>query len=208
MTRIVLALGLSIALHGLFGEMAARWVDPRPSRVASVDVEVLPDLIVLPPPAAGVTSSGHATSHRLKRTVVARRSASPALAAAPPASADIAPARSSSDEAGSASGAADAEPVVGSIPGGTGERDLGAFVERLRQSARRCSPRRTGAAGETSLARVRFCVDSAGRPEAVTLLQSSGDARLDRAALECVIPGAAPLPTSDRCLVVPLRFSL
>jgi TonB family protein len=84
---------------------------------------------------------------------------------------------------------------------------LGAFVERLRQSARRCSPKR-GSGAEASLARVRFCVDALGRPETVTLLQSTGDPILDRAALECVIPGAAPLPVTDRCLVVPLRFSM
>jgi protein TonB len=86
--------------------------------------------------------------------------------------------------------------------------DIGVFVERLRRSAQRCSLRRGAPGTEAALARVRFCVDAQGMPQAVSLLQSTGDPRLDRDALECVVPGAAPLPASDRCLVVPLRFSL
>jgi TonB family protein len=104
-----------------------------------------------------------------------------------------------------ASGPGGSPSAVGQAEGGP---NLGAFVERLKRSARRCSPRRGAPASEASLARVRFCVNALGRPEAVTLLQSTGDARLDQAALECVIPGAAPLPATDRCLVVPLRFNL
>jgi TonB family protein len=86
--------------------------------------------------------------------------------------------------------------------------DIGVFVERLRRSAQRCSLRRGAPGAEAALARVRFCVDAHGVPQEVSLLQSTGDPRLDRDALDCVVPGAAPLPSSDRCLVVPLRFSL
>jgi TonB family protein len=209
MTRLAVALGLSLSLHCLLGEVAVQLAD-RPMPLAAVDVEVLDEPIPLP--ARVVVTPGPAEPHHprpIASTKIRRR---PVPVGSPPAFV-ITPAAVVDQGQVSVAGAAPT-PFVGSEPapevtgGSAAEPDLGLFVERLKRSARRCSPRRLGPGGEASLARVRFCVSRSGRPEAVTLLQSTGDARLDRAAVDCVIPGAAPLPASDRCLVVPLRFNL
>ncbi len=83
--------------------------------------------------------------------------------------------------------------------------DLAPFLERLRRSAEACAPRRHRQGGETT-ALVRFCVGPGGAATSVALLESTGSSELDRATLDCVIPGAMPFPPADRCLVVPLRF--
>jgi TonB family protein len=88
--------------------------------------------------------------------------------------------------------------------------DLRPFVERLRVSAERCGAFvRRGrlqeqARSQTGL--VHFCVDPGGNPTGLSLVESTGDPGLDQSALDCIVPGAAPLPPTDRCLVVPLRF--
>ena len=88
--------------------------------------------------------------------------------------------------------------------------DLKPFVERLRRSAEQCGAlsqrSRTDRRSRASVGLVRFCVTSEGTPTSVSLVESSGDPALDRSAIECIVPGAAPLPPADRCLVVPLRF--
>jgi TonB family protein len=83
--------------------------------------------------------------------------------------------------------------------------DLAPFLERLRRSAVSCAPRRRSHDG-TATAQVRFCVGAGGAATSVALLESTGSGELDRAAIDCVVPGAAPFPPIDRCLVVPLRF--
>ena len=95
----------------------------------------------------------------------------------------------------------------GVVGAGEGLLDLSPYLDRIRRSASSCAPRRLGAAvGRPRLARVRFCVGSRGEATAISLVESSGSAAFDRAAVDCVIPGAAPFPPIDRCLVVPLRF--
>jgi TonB family protein len=89
--------------------------------------------------------------------------------------------------------------------------DLQPFIDRLRRSAERCgsvAPRGRGSdrGSRAQVGLVRFCVAPDGAPTALSLVESTGDQALDRAALECIVPGAAPLPAADRCLVVPLRF--
>jgi len=88
--------------------------------------------------------------------------------------------------------------------------DLSPFVARLQESANRCGAvarrGRNPHRGQGPVGMVRFCVDPDGSPTAVSLVDSTGDPALDRAAMDCVVPGAAPLPRVDRCLVVPLRF--
>jgi len=78
--------------------------------------------------------------------------------------------------------------------------DLAAFFGRLERAAQRCSGPRSGEG------KIRFCVGANGAPIDVALVQSTGNFALDDAALHCVIPGAAPFPRTDRCLVVPLAF--
>jgi outer membrane biosynthesis protein TonB len=94
-------------------------------------------------------------------------------------------------------------------PGGAGLRagalsttdlDIAAFFGRLQRAAQRCSGPRSGEG------KIRFCVGVDGAPIDVALVQSTGNFALDDAALHCVIPGAAPFPHTDRCLVVPLAF--
>jgi TonB family protein len=206
MTRFALALGLSLSLHGLAREVVVRLAD-RPTAQGVVDVEVVYEPILWPARLVPRPSVGAVAHH--PRPVASAQTRRRPIPVGSPSTSVIAP--TAVVEPGEVPLAApSAGDLAGpEISGGIApELDLGAFVERLRRSAQRCSPRRLGPRGEASLARVRFCVGPSGRPEAVTLLQSTGDARLDRAAVECVIPGAAPLPTSDRCLVVPLRFNL
>jgi TonB family protein len=83
--------------------------------------------------------------------------------------------------------------------------DLSPYIARLRHSAAACAPRRHSHPG-LATAQVRFCVAPNGVATDVELQESTGSAELDRAALDCVVPGAAPFPPADRCLVVPLNF--
>jgi TonB family protein len=228
MSRLALALALSLSLHAVLGAMASG-LGERPEALPKalptserVEIELIGTRTraetLKPPPAL------REARPRRVRAMASRGPARPIptggpgadegslpiVAAAPGAQLPVttlgAPSQISAVTL-AAFATAGEPPSVGGPEAGGGP-NLGAFVERLRKSAQRCSPKRAGPAGEASMARVRFCVDPLGKPEAVTLLQSTGDPRLDRAALECVIPGAAPLPATDRCLVVPLRFSL
>jgi TonB family protein len=207
-SRVLGALAVSASLHGLLA-----WEVARPACHAAsteeVEVEIRPERMRLSSAEGRAAASMAPSRSKPVKRPASRAAILPAKApssfesvtAVPPAASAAAVAPASEPEAaGSVAGEARAPAQAG--------LDLGAFVERLRRSAQRCAPRRLAPGAEVSLARVRFCVDPSGQPEAVTLLQSTGDAQLDRAAVECVIPGAAPLPASDSCLVVPLRFSL
>ena len=84
---------------------------------------------------------------------------------------------------------------------------LAELSERLAWSARRCAP-----PSSVRLTRrpvpvpLRFCLDGAGRPSEVGLLGTTGSDQLDRAARDCVVPGAAPLPPAPGCYTVEVRF--
>ena len=83
---------------------------------------------------------------------------------------------------------------------------LEALQRRLAWSAARCAP-----ASAVRLSRhgvpgvpLHFCLDASGRPSEVGLLGTTGSDQLDRAARDCVLPGALPLPprraaTPSRC---------
>jgi TonB family protein len=229
--RLSAALVLSLGLHAALGAV----VSTKAQRVAAVpqdateriEVEVEGASVRARQVVAGADASpvratralaAHSRAHVVRQleprrpTVVSAALAPQApqapgekgdlpLAGALPGSSDVPEAPSTEPVGGGGDGASE-----GSAP--SAGPDIGVFVERLRRSAQRCSLRRGAPGTEAALARVRFCVDAQGMPQAVSLLQSTGDPRLDRDALECVVPGAAPLPASDRCLVVPLRFSL
>jgi len=93
--------------------------------------------------------------------------------------------------------------------GGSGPRSLlGELSARLARSAARCTPAGVvrssrGGAPEVPL---HFCLDGAGRPSAVGLEGTTGSELLDRAARDCVVPGAAPLPPLPGCYTVAVRF--
>ncbi len=77
---------------------------------------------------------------------------------------------------------------------------------RLADSARRCYPpaaRRFRLTGEVQ---VSFCIDGHGGVTQVAARKSSGSALLDRAAVDCVIPGATPLPGPSTCKTVAVQF--
>jgi outer membrane biosynthesis protein TonB len=87
---------------------------------------------------------------------------------------------------------------------------LAELGRRLAQSAARCTPSeaaRHGWSKDRGLAvPVHFCLDAAGRPSDVGLQGSTGSDLLDRAARDCVVPGAVPLPPAPGCYTVPVLF--
>ncbi len=79
----------------------------------------------------------------------------------------------------------------------------GELYQRLQQSARGCYPaaaRRFGLRGTGKLA---FCLQGRGSFSALRLIEKTGSEILDRAAAECVVPGALPLPSATGCYEVP-----
>jgi hypothetical protein len=108
---------------------------------------------------------------------------------------------------GDPQGTLPAGPVPGT--GGSGPPSLlGELSARLARSAARCAPAglvrsSRGSAPEVPL---HFCLDATGRPSAVDLEGTTGSELLDRAARECVVPGAAPLPPLPGCYTVAVRF--
>ena len=89
--------------------------------------------------------------------------------------------------------------------GGTDPR-LAELHRRLAEAAARCYPpsaQRLRLRGEVPL---RFCLDAHGGASGLSLLGTTGSALLDRSALECVVPGAEPLPPLAGCFQVAVRF--
>jgi hypothetical protein len=91
-------------------------------------------------------------------------------------------------------------------PGGTSL--LAALSQRLAWSAARCAPAEVvrTARHATPGVPLHFCLDGAGRPSDVGLLGTTGSEVLDRAARDCVVPGALPLPPVPGCYTVEVRF--
>ncbi|MGA9524343.1 MAG: TonB family protein, partial [Myxococcaceae bacterium] len=104
---------------------------------------------------------------------------------------------------------------VGQGQGGPGAEPGGASADpnllarihaRLAESARRCYPpaaRRYRLTGEVQMS---FCLDGHGGVSRIAASRSSGSALLDRAAVDCVVPGAAPLPGPSTCVSVAVQF--
>lgn len=87
---------------------------------------------------------------------------------------------------------------------------LETLQRRLAWSAARCAP-----AAVVRLARhgvpgvpLHFCLDASGTPSGVGLLGTTGSDQLDRAARDCVVPGALPLPPAPGCYTVEVRFPI
>jgi hypothetical protein len=106
---------------------------------------------------------------------------------------------------GSASGNGGQEP---DSPAQSGESLLAALSQRLAWSAARCAPAEVVRTVRHAVPGVPlyFCLDAGGRPSDVRLLGTTGSERLDRAARDCVVPGALPLPPVPGCYTVDVRF--
>jgi hypothetical protein len=85
---------------------------------------------------------------------------------------------------------------------------LAALSQRLAWSAERCAPPSVVRSARRPVPGVplHFCLDATGQPSEVGLLGTTGSEQLDRAARDCVVPGAAPLPPVPGCYTVEVRF--
>lgn len=95
--------------------------------------------------------------------------------------------------------------AVGEAGGSAPNLAVQELHRRLAAAARRCYPtaaRRFRARGTVTLS---FCLDPAGAAS-TSLARGSGFALLDRAATDCVLPGALPLPGAAGCYTVPVVF--
>jgi protein TonB len=79
---------------------------------------------------------------------------------------------------------------------------------RLAALAERCYPPVARRFRQQGVVELLFSVDGAGALTQQTVGRSSGVASLDRAAMECVVPQAAPFPAPTRGyrFRVPVRF--
>lgn len=84
---------------------------------------------------------------------------------------------------------------------------LATIQARLAAQRDRCYPRAAARLRLAGTAKVKFCIGGDGAPTGVQIAQSSGEALLDRAATDCVVKGAAPLPQVSRCILVPVDFT-
>jgi hypothetical protein len=92
--------------------------------------------------------------------------------------------------------------------GANGASLLAALSQRLAWSAARCAPAALVRTTRHTVPGVplHFCLDATGRPSDVGLLGTTGSEQLDRAARDCVVPGALPLPPAPGCYTVEVRF--
>jgi len=212
MKQLVPALAASMALHA-FAFAGISWPRARArsatvgENLAAVDIEIFAAGPTLSRPTAGhLEGLPREAIRRLRHRSPNRSHVAPiAIGEMPtsPAAAVASPAPDAIEHPGAPSATPeDAAPAVVATTGQPkgGDLDPMAFFERLQRAAQRCSGPRPGEGT------VRFCVGADGAPTDVSLVQSTGSFALDDAALHCVIPGAAPFPHADRCLVVPLVF--
>ena len=99
----------------------------------------------------------------------------------------------------------------GSVPAGASDGPaslLAALSQRLAWSAERCAPASVVRSARRPVPGVplHFCLDASGQPSDVGLLGTTGSEQLDRAARDCVVPGALPLPPVPGCYTVEVRF--
>ena len=154
--------------------------------------------------------------------------AAPSRSPVPAASAARAGIEASRGQGGVAAGATGGQdgagragaPSAAGSGSGTGEGNTGgdgssasllaALSQRLAWSAERCAPAAVVRTGHRALPGVplHFCLDAAGRPSEVGLLGTTGSDQLDRAARDCVVPGALPLPPVPGCYTVEVRFPI
>jgi hypothetical protein len=175
---------------------------------ASADAEALvtavqSDVWVLSgsaPPARGAARPG---------STAAGNPAAPGAGTPGPVGASAAGAAQAATPGTNADGTGDG---TGREPSGAGGQNgtslLGALSQRLAWSAARCAPAEVVRTTRHAIPGVplHFCLDAAGRPSDVGLLGTTGSDVLDRAARDCVVPGALPLPAVPGCYTVEVRF--
>lgn len=220
--RVLIALLASVALHvGVFAALAKTRESSTTTIVAkpaatpvewiSVDLAPRPSAPAPAPPAPPAPTA----SRRPRAAPRAVPSASP-----PEPTEELVDVGLSAPtpEVGSSSGTA----VLGAIGRGTngalggdlgpqgsngeGGRDLSVLHARLSAAAAHCYPasaRRFRIRGRTD---VSFCIGADGSVSRIERRKSSGSAVLDRAAIECVLPRAAPLPGPGGCFTAPIVF--
>ena len=94
-------------------------------------------------------------------------------------------------------------------PAATDTSAVGEIVRRLRSAAASCYPYAAVRSNLEGTTRLRFCIGAKGEPRTVEVVNSSGSALLDGAAVDCVLPSAMPFPAISRpCVTVPVRFEL
>jgi len=191
---LVLGVGASVALHAVVGWWLARAPQPTPLPIAggeTVEVQVV---------AVAAAPSATPAAPTARARPAAARAGAPVTV-----SVEVGPApsveMSSTEEGGG--GELSPGPVAesGSLP----STEL--LMARLSAAALRCYPPeavRFRLAGEAHLS---FCLGVDGQASAVKIARSSGSEVLDRAAAECVLPGALPLPGAAGCYELPVRFA-
>jgi TonB family protein len=129
------------------------------------------------------------------------------MAAEPTAESGGGPARSTESVPSGVEGLGTGSGGGGGSAGASGP-DLTALHQRLAEAAQSCYPaaaRRLRLSGQLELA---FCASADGRASNPSLGFSSGSELLDRAALDCLLDRAAPLPVRSGCFRVPVRFGM
>ncbi len=218
--RIRSALAVSALAHAAVLGALLLTVRPLPSSaplaVRLLAVEVAPAFAAGP----GATSAAPVRPRRASRPRTKDMAGGSAATVQPPAPAasgvpgDIAAdgARATGPASPGGAGEDSATPGTGTAAGGGGSADgastslVSELHRRLAEAARRCYPaaaQRFRLQGEVP---VHFCLDGQGVATALSLQGSTGSPLLDRSALECVVPGAAPLPAVAGCFLVPVHF--
>src|SRR4051812_38116483 len=201
---LVFGLGVSTALHAFLAFWLAHAPPPEAAPApGSRDTEAIELQVVpiagrdTPPPAPARAKHGRRTEAHPPAVAVSMAAATPSTGEAEPAG----------DEAEPGGGRAAAVSGAGSGRGNSPPASTEMLMARLSAAALRCYPPeavRFHLAGE---ARLSFCLGAEGQASAVKLAKSSGSEVLDRAAAECVLPGALPLPGAAGCYELPVRFA-
>lgn len=110
--------------------------------------------------------------------------------------------------AGPGSGGAQGDGEGGEGGQGADPALLDEITRRLASVASECYPRAAKRLRLEGTVRLRFCVGPAGDAVEARVVEGSGQAVLDEAALGCVLRRAAPFPAVAVCLAVPVRFRL
>ncbi len=81
-----------------------------------------------------------------------------------------------------------------------------ALFRALSRAARHCYPASAQRFRITGQVTVSFCVNAVGAAKEIVLEGTTGSGVLDRAARDCVVARASPLPVTSGCYRVPVRF--